>query len=726
MKLKNYLNKFLSMNIEIGKPISRAKNNSIIFFPYYPNRFNCGICALVTYKGENKNNHDDLLKQIETLVKTVKQNQMGLDLSKNIKSIKEKYLGGNNTLDHLLKNTHILRQRKPFLVILSDQSQENRIKKTAKNLSDIVKTEKNNFKQKMVNLSHKDVKIISDRLEKLEDSFWCLEKEVLSNIEKIKKLSIPNSESKNNESIKIFKEINAVLNSLDRLEVRGRDSAGISLVFTFTKNEFENFRASLLEEGLADRLKQRTNNKVLKNNCITIHDSFPSEKELSENKYIKDKHLVTISMVYKTASEIGALGDNIKFIRTQVKNDRLLYLISCHNFIFHTISSHTRWASVGDITEANCHPVDNTPVEKEIEKCGIIHVSLNGDIDNYLELKTEYEARYDQIHSDITTDTKLIPLQIEHYFKQGNNIEESFRLAVNDFQGSHAISMHTNLAPDKLFLAQKGSGQAIFVGIAPDHYIAASELYGIIEETQSFIKLKGENKGQIVTLSQNSKGSVSGIKSFFYDKTPISIKESDIQTSNISSRDIDRQDYPHYFLKEISESPRSVEKTLENKWKIISNPDNKSDNGSDSKSDNRSNLYKIVLNKSIIPDSISKAFKAKKIKRISFIGQGTAGVAALGCANLLKYYLSNLDIEIKALKSSELSGFSISDQTSKDIMQHELVVGISQSGTTTDTNRTIDMVKSCGAHTLCIVNRRDSDITFKTDGVLYTSSGRDI
>jgi glucosamine--fructose-6-phosphate aminotransferase (isomerizing) len=47
-------------------------------------------------------------------------------------------------------------------------------------------------------------------------------------------------------------------------------------------------------------------------------------------------------------------------------------------------------------------------------------------------------------------------------------------------------------------------------------------------------------------------------------------------------------------------------------------------------------------------------------------------------------------------------------------------------GTTTDTNRTVDMVKAFGARTLAIVNRRDSDLTFKTDGVLYTSSGRDI
>jgi glutamine---fructose-6-phosphate transaminase (isomerizing) len=59
-------------------------------------------------------------------------------------------------------------------------------------------------------------------------------------------------------------------------------------------------------------------------------------------------------------------------------------------------------------------------------------------------------------------------------------------------------------------------------------------------------------------------------------------------------------------------------------------------------------------------------------------------------------------------------------------MADVLVVAISQSGTTTDTNRTVDMVKELGASTLAIVNRRDSDITFKVDGVLYTSSGRDI
>ena len=59
-------------------------------------------------------------------------------------------------------------------------------------------------------------------------------------------------------------------------------------------------------------------------------------------------------------------------------------------------------------------------------------------------------------------------------------------------------------------------------------------------------------------------------------------------------------------------------------------------------------------------------------------------------------------------------------------MSDTLVVAISQSGTTTDTNRTVDLVRSRGARVVAIVNRRNSDLTDKADGVLYTSDGRDV
>ncbi len=694
--LFNRIKLFSSLNIEFGKSLHNAAPGSLIFFPYQPTILNCGISALVAFKPADP---DQVLTldRINEMIDHAASHPLNGKSKKNMDS----FLGGADLLGQLFAECQALKTEHLFAILYFDKKLRQALKDAANKIDLLINDQKTAFKNISATLSSKQVDGISLLIEKLQDIGWCLTKEIIDNIDAIDRLAINLDTQGQPKGLVVFKRINAVLNSIDRLEVRGRDSAGISVIFTFAKDEFEKFRKAMLTAGLSDRLKHRTNHTVLTNNSLTIHDTYPDD----------DTHLVTISFVYKFAAEIGALGDNIAFIRSQIKNDLMLQLMSEFDFQSNSVSAHTRWASVGDITVANCHPVDNTPSDREIHKTGIIHVCLNGDIDNYLELKTEYEAQYDKIHEEINTDTKLIPLQIEIYLRQGHSLEEAFRMAVNDFEGSHAISMHSDLAPGRLFLAQKGSGQAIFVGIAKDHYIAASELYGIVEETQDFIKLNGENKGQIVILDQHSDGGVGGIRSFYYDNAPIQIDDTQVQTSQITSRDIDRQNFPHYFLKEISESPTSVEKTLENKFKQAP----------------KTGLFSTSLTKDVIPSSLEDDFKNKKISKVYFIGQGTAGIAAQGCADLLKYYLGDMGIDIRAMKSSELSGFAIiEDDQNKNSMANTLVVAISQSGTTTDTNRTVDMVKTCGARTLAIVNRRDSDLTFKTDGVLYTSSGRDI
>jgi glucosamine--fructose-6-phosphate aminotransferase (isomerizing) len=76
---------------------------------------------------------------------------------------------------------------------------------------------------------------------------------------------------------------------------------------------------------------------------------------------------------------------------------------------------------------------------------------------------------------------------------------------------------------------------------------------------------------------------------------------------------------------------------------------------------------------------------------------------------------------VQALPATELSGFGLADD-----MSDTLVIAISQSGTTTDTNRTVDLVRGRGGVVVAIVNRRGSDLTDKADGVIYTSDGRDV
>jgi glucosamine--fructose-6-phosphate aminotransferase (isomerizing) len=83
--------------------------------------------------------------------------------------------------------------------------------------------------------------------------------------------------------------------------------------------------------------------------------------------------------------------------------------------------------------------------------------------------------------------------------------------------------------------------------------------------------------------------------------------------------------------------------------------------------------------------------------------------------------LSDGQLDIDPITATELSGFGM-----RLDMSDTLVVAVSQSGTTTDTNRTVDLVRGRGAAVLAIVNRRNSDLTDKADGVMYTSDGRDV
>ncbi|MBW1960624.1 MAG: SIS domain-containing protein [Deltaproteobacteria bacterium] len=714
-KLINYLYgffrkvcSFFSMNVYFGKHITSVPENSLVFFPYCKSMVCCGIAGIVSIKKNKKTpsgiDLESLGRKIHTIV-----SRGYLNCRKNNLPIETHYLGGDQNILGLFETVRSYKADALFPLIYCNKDIQTALEGFAGRLKGVIEEEAKFLSEFMGRLKISETDVMSSRIEKLKDIHWCLTMEIAGNIKKIRVLTECFHKTMSPDSIRIFKKINAVLNSIDRLEVRGRDSAGISLMFITTEREFERYEQMLRKAALWQSFVERADPEVLKNKGIHIRKGIDSV----------DKTGVSITFTYKVAAEVGSLGDNIRYLREQIQQDQILHILTDFPHTYHTVLSHTRWASMGAITEANCHPVDNRTRRQNKGQKGWIHVCLNGDIDNYLELKAACEQDGHRIHEEITTDTKIIPLQIEKYIHEGHDIGEAFRLAVNDFEGSHAISMHTDLAPGKLFLAQRGSGQAIFVGIAEDHYMPTSEVYGFVEETPFFIKMEGDQivrgrngntQGQIIIISQTSSGGLNGIRGMYYDGTPIRFQQKDVRYTEITSRDIDRQGYAHYFLKEISEAPVSVERTLQNRWK----------------KENDSRHYVLVLDERVVPAKIKSALQSNEIRRVFFIGQGTAGVAALACSNILNHYLNDPSCLIGALKASELSGFNLAAEDGKNSMADTLVVAISQSGTTADTNRAVDMVKERGGHTIAIVNRRDSDITFKVDGVFYTSSGRDI
>jgi len=704
------LHRILTAEVYFGRSPTGVPPGSVVFFPIQPSILGCGIAAIVSYKNSRPTQSPQSAAWLVEMVKPIECQGCKTCHKNDFTGLDENYLGGKDLIESLSQKIQAIKWEDHFFAFYTDSKERGLLASVGDRLSGVVETEAKMLADHIGRLPTPKVELMAARLEKLKDIAWCIHREIIDNFKKIDALLNGSDKKLQPAVVSTFKKINTVLNGIDRLEVRGRDSAGISLMFVLDPTEFVRFEQTLKQKNLDTQLQERCSQNTLANRVISIHRT---QKDTDENQ-------VAVAMTFKVAKEVGRLGDNISFLRRQITNDQILQNLAACPAIFDTISAHTRWASVGAITEANCHPVDNQTMDGFAKNNGIIHTCLNGDIDNYQQLKRQLEDNGDQIPEDITTDTKIIPLVIQKYYQQGHHMEEAFRLAVNDFEGSHAISMHTDLDPGKIFLAQKGSGQALFVGMAENHYIPTSEVYGFVEETDRFLKLDGETvvegnkgptQGQIFILNQQSAGGLEGIRATYYDGTELALSAGDIKYTEITSRDIDRQDYPHYFLKEISESPDSIDRTLQNRWKIH---------------EKNSSQYVSSLDDTVIPPSLKKALVEDRIKRIYFIGQGTAGVAALACANILNYYMDNPSYQIAALKASEFSGFQLNENDTAESMKDALVIAISQSGTTTDTNRTVDMVKERGAHTLAIVNRRDSDITFKVNGVIYTSSGRDI
>jgi glutamine---fructose-6-phosphate transaminase (isomerizing) len=477
-----------------------------------------------------------------------------------------------------------------------------------------------------------------------------------------------------------YTSIQQALSAIDRLEVRGRDSAGVHVLVR------DHGLDSAAVRGL---LGQRDDDPLFRSGAVRVVDGC-------------------LAFVYKAAAEIGELGDNTRVLRDAIRADELLRLALGGEDASAVVLGHTRWASVGIISQPNAHPVDSA--EEGRGGAPYVVAALNGDVDNFADLKALDGLR---IAPEITTDAKVIPTLVARRVAEGGDLAGAFRSSVASFEGSVAIAAAASAAPDQVLLALRGSGQALYVGLADDAYVVASEPYGVIEMTPRYVRMDGEtpanpdnptaSRGQIVVLDGQRAGTLEGVSRLAYDGTPLPVSEADVAEAQITTRDIDRGTFPHFLLKEITESPDSFRKTL--RGKVVE----------------RDGDLAVVLGPETLPDDVRSALGDGRIRRVLVVGQGTAAVAGQAMAAALEQFCAEPRLRIEALPATELSGFGL-----RPDMSDTLVVAISQSGTTTDTNRTVDLVRSRGARVIAIVNRRGSDLTDRCDGVLYTSDGRDV
>jgi len=748
IRTRDFLGDLFS-RVYLGRDVRHLEPGSIVLFPLHADTLFCGLAGIITLKKAGMEPvRAQNAKEASALFSRIRKSGLKEIFSRSVSP--REYLKGPEDLNRLERYVSLWRLDDHFRDIYFDPAKSGILRKLSDDIKAFIQDQESILGDNAARLATDEIEVVNSRIIVLKDLQWGLERDILQNIEKVSDLAGDPAGAEQNgswispQALSKYSRINFLLNCIDRLEVRGRDSAGIQVSFKIEQkpdkeSSLDSIIKVLQKKGLYNSFLERTADGDLKNGSIHICRQGDGN---------------SVSFVYKTASIIGELGRNVRELRAAIRSDAIFRLFADLEIEFDVSFAHTRWASVGSITEENCHPVNNYtlqpapqsgPVAPPGGYCAVpssvnfdheagatfypaygagnwcISVVLNGDIDNYPVLRAELENECGvRIAPELTTDTKIIPLQIDKYLRQGKTFPEAFRLSLSDFDGSHAIAALSNLEPGKVFLALRGSGQSIYVGLCPDRYIFSSEVYGLVESTSSFIKMDGEiesvpgdphSGGQMFILDQSAAGGLAGIKALFYNGAPVELTEKDIKHAEITTRDIDRGSFPHFFLKEITESAHSVRKTLLGKYRLS----------------RRKSRWELSFNlgEDILPGKIRERLLSGTIRNIIVIGHGTAAVAgsaiADGLARFLQEGQSSARIKVESKRASELSGFFMEND-----LANTLIIPVTQSGTTTDTNRAVAMAVERGASVIAIVNRRQSDITHKADGVFYTSDGRDI
>jgi glucosamine--fructose-6-phosphate aminotransferase (isomerizing) len=243
--------------------------------------------------------------------------------------------------------------------------------------------------------------------------------------------------------------------------------------------------------------------------------------------------------------------------------------------------AHTRWATAGEVTEANAHP--HFDCHKEIF---LVH---NGIIENHQEIRERLIKEGHKFTSEC--DTEVLCHLIEKYFE--GNLEEAVRKALREVRGAYGIAVISKKDPQKIVVARFSS--PILLGIGQNEFLVASDPAAIITHTRQVINL---DDNEIAVIKPDG---------FFV------LKEKPLETIEWTEEEAEKKGYPHFMLKEIMEQPESIKNTLKGRLLI--------DEG----------MAKLGGLEAIQD-------KLRKIKRLNIIACGTARHAALVGEYMLEEY----------------------------------------------------------------------------------------
>ena len=315
---------------------------------------------------------------------------------------------------------------------------------------------------------------------------------------------------------------------------------------------------------------------------------------------------------------------------------------------------HTRWATHGQPTDANAHPHASG-------KFALVH---NGIIENWRELKEELSADGAAFLSQ--TDSEVIVKLIEKYYD--GDLLKAVTSAALRLKGSYALAVTCRDFAG--IVGVKFKSPAV-VGFGVGLITVCSDVPAL---PQSVKNICVPEDGDAFVLTAD------GVE-FYSNLQPVKRVSSPILQGQFGAG---KGNYPHYMIKEIRESGRTVTQTVENFLRYA----------------DRERLKQLVLG----------------ADRIIITGCGTAYNAGL----VAKKFFEKNGIFCQVEIASELrySGQRVTDKT--------LVLAVSQSGETADTVEAVAALKAAGATVVAVTNCGYSAITRVAHSVVPVCAGAEI
>ena len=325
---------------------------------------------------------------------------------------------------------------------------------------------------------------------------------------------------------------------------------------------------------------------------------------------------------------------------------------------------HTRWATHGAVTQENAHP--------HFDTADRIHIVLNGIVENHVELRERLEAAGAEFSSE--TDAEVVAHLVALHDR--GNLVEAVRRAYGEMRGHYAF---VAMSADEAHLLVGARKECpLVVGVGDGEHFVTSAIAAFLGETR---RVQLIEDGEIVAIRPEGTA--------FFDASGAEL-ERDVTTVDWDEETAEKGGFETFMLKEIHEQPEAVRRTLAGRL-----------------GDGVVDLDEIGMSDESLRD----------IRRVVIVACGTSYHAGL---------VGRYAIEEWARVPVEMDIASEYRYRNPVVTEHDLVVGISQSGETADTLAAMRLARERGARVLAVTNMMGSQATRDADGVLFTRAGLEI